>query len=195
MAGRPRTVRDHIAWAYANLARAHAALDDGVQVYSTKHHVIWNRTYSGLTSGTIAIRSLYHDERLKMFVPQACCYCGSREALCADHLIPRVEGGPDDADNLVWACKSCNSSKCGRDLLAWMLTKNRFPSILLLRRYLKLVVRYCDAHELMDRDLEDIPSRGLPFDLRLLPHQFPDLADLTLWVLPTDTSIGRRRLR
>jgi hypothetical protein len=24
------TVREHVAWSYANLARAHAALDDGV---------------------------------------------------------------------------------------------------------------------------------------------------------------------
>ena len=42
-----------------------------------------------------------------------CRYCG-RCAEHVDHVIPRCQGGPDDLDNLVAACASCNLSKGGR---------------------------------------------------------------------------------
>ncbi|MCP4609013.1 MAG: HNH endonuclease [Planctomycetes bacterium] len=114
------------------------------------------------------MQSLYNDERLKMTFPQACYYCGSRDNLTVDHLIPRIKGGPDESDNLIWACRSCNSSKQGRDMLTWMQGKNTFPSLLLLRRYSKIVARYCEASNLMSIDLSDAETMEIPFDLSLL---------------------------
>jgi len=43
----------------------------------------------------------------------ACRYCG-QEAMQADHVIPRSQGGTDIPDNLVAACEYCNKSKGGR---------------------------------------------------------------------------------
>lgn len=43
-----------------------------------------------------------------------CVYCGSGEKLCVDHAMPVQLGGGDDPDNLVTACKQCNSGKAGR---------------------------------------------------------------------------------
>jgi hypothetical protein len=46
-----------------------------------------------------------------------CRYCGSKspEAILeVDHVIPRVGGGSDDADNLVTACYACNRGKGAR---------------------------------------------------------------------------------
>jgi 5-methylcytosine-specific restriction endonuclease McrA len=43
-----------------------------------------------------------------------CVYCGATEKLCIDHLIPVLRGGDNEPDNLVVACKSCNSGKAGR---------------------------------------------------------------------------------
>lgn len=45
-----------------------------------------------------------------------CEYCLARESVFnfsheVDHFIPISEGGADDLDNLVLACKSCNSYK------------------------------------------------------------------------------------
>ena len=41
----PMTVREQIAWSYANLARAHAALEDGVEQYKkflpVNHNVVY----------------------------------------------------------------------------------------------------------------------------------------------------------
>lgn len=41
----------------------------------------------------------------------SCQYCGSKEDLTVDHLIPRSRGGRSVWDNLVTACKPCNSRK------------------------------------------------------------------------------------
>ena len=49
-----------------------------------------------------------------------CLYCGKEtlpfggneeDAFVVDHLIPRIKGGTNDINNLVPACKSCNSKK------------------------------------------------------------------------------------
>lgn len=40
-----------------------------------------------------------------------CQYCGSRDDLQADHVIPEALGGPTSLWNLVTACRTCNSGK------------------------------------------------------------------------------------
>jgi 5-methylcytosine-specific restriction endonuclease McrA len=43
-----------------------------------------------------------------------CQYCGHRERLTLDHVVPRSRGGPDSWDNLVAACVPCNNRKGNR---------------------------------------------------------------------------------
>ena len=78
-----------------------------------------------------------HDERQKL--TGKCVYCNG-PGTSVDHLIPRLAGGPDSADNLVTACKSCNSSKGGRDLYDWASRQEFFP-LGVTRRYLVLAWR------------------------------------------------------
>ena len=41
-----------------------------------------------------------------------CVYCGAAEGpMHLDHIIPRSQGGPDTAANLIVACASCNSRR------------------------------------------------------------------------------------
>ncbi len=46
-----------------------------------------------------------------------CCYCGKNlrtvpaSDINLDHLTPRIEGGSNEATNLITACRSCNSSR------------------------------------------------------------------------------------
>ena len=42
-----------------------------------------------------------------------CVYCGNSniKTLTLDHVIPQSKGGKDSWDNLVTACRSCNSEK------------------------------------------------------------------------------------
>jgi hypothetical protein len=49
-----------------------------------------------------------------------CAYCGRTGDLTLDHVIPRSQGGPNDARNLVMACNSCNSSKGDRTPAEWL---------------------------------------------------------------------------
>lgn len=192
----PATVREQIAASYAMLGRAHAALKDGRTQYTKTDHMIHAKLKKRLVDGTMKMRSLYDDERTKMTEAQACCYCGATSDLCLDHLIPRMRGGPDSPENLVTACRSCNSSKGGRDMLEWMERKNRFPPLLLLRRYIKVVAKHCEVQSEMETALDSLDTvRDRPFDVRRLPIEFPPLEALTLWVRPAETEESAARTR
>lgn len=48
-----------------------------------------------------------------------CVYCLA-PATQRDHVVPLIAGGTNDIDNIVPACKSCNSSKNAKPLLVWL---------------------------------------------------------------------------
>lgn len=126
----------------------------------------------------------FEDEAFEKMKRNTCCYCGKEEAT-RDHLIPRSKVGFDlGSDNLIQACKSCNSSKSDRDLFEWMEVRGDFPSILVLRQYLKLIRCYCESRDLMGMPIDQTPV-DLPFDLGSLPISYtsdwPKITDLKLW--------------
>lgn len=49
-----------------------------------------------------------------------CAYCNQRSPLTMDHVDPLSRGGAHDPDNIVAACKSCNSSKHDTPLALWL---------------------------------------------------------------------------
>ena len=186
--GQPTTVREQIVASYAMLGRAHAALRDGRTRYTRTHHMIHANLRKGLVNGTIKMRSLYDDERTKMTEAQGCYYCGSTDNLCMDHVFPKMRGGSDNPENFVTACRSCNSSKGSRDMLEWMGRKGRFPALLLLRRYIKVVTKHCEEQAVMDTPLDSLDTaRDMPFEVRKLIGKFRPLDALTLWVQPPAT--------
>ena len=182
MARSRSTVGELLYWCYANLAMAHAALDGGATAYGRQHYMVRTRLLNGLTEGTMTVGSLVDDDRLKLVLPRACCYCGAGERLSVDHLIPVSRGGPESADNIVWACAPCNSSKGAGDVLRWYAGRREFPPLLLLRRYLKLAIGYCAARNLLGTPLAELPE--IPFDLASVPESFPPPGELILWRVP-----------
>jgi len=160
---------------------AHSAVSAKLEKYGRVQFMIRSRLYKGLMSKSMSIGPLADDDRLKMVLPQACCYCGSRESLSVDHLISTKKRGKNCGDNLVWACRSCNSSKSARDVLEWLAVRGKFPPLLLLRRYLKLAIEYCQERELMDVQISEAPD--LPFSLSLVPLNFPPPLELELWIV------------
>ena len=40
-----------------------------------------------------------------------CLYCGSKDNLTIDHVVPKSQGGRDSWDNLATACQKCNAKK------------------------------------------------------------------------------------
>jgi hypothetical protein len=120
-----------------------------------------------------------------MILPQACCYCGSLGPLAADHLIPTKRGGANTGDNLVWACRGCNSSKCATDVLEWLGKRGAFPPLLLLRRYLKLATEIAQEREIMQTPIAE--AGELPFALTAIPKYYPPPGELRLWIVPLVT--------
>ena len=112
------------------------------------------------------------DERRKLTA--GCIYC-SGPADSIDHLIPRLLNGPDSADNLVPACKSCNSSKGARDLFEWAERKRFFP-LAATRRYLALAWRWCVRAGVLDATLEELRVLRPPFQTNGLPWHLAKLA-------------------
>lgn len=49
----------------------------------------------------------------------ACVYCGSTSALQYDHLVPRSQGGADDARSIVRCCRRCNVTRQDKPLAEW----------------------------------------------------------------------------
>ena len=59
------------------------------------------------------------DETLEYFNNE-CAYCGDSESgLAQEHVIPVSKGGPYTQENIIPACKSCNSSKHVTELEEW----------------------------------------------------------------------------
>ena len=180
----PKTVGELLHWSYANLAMSHSAVTDKLGKHGRTQFMIRSGLYYGLNKGTKKIGPLAEDERLKMILPQACCYCGSREYLSVDHLIPTHSGGPNTGDNLVWACRPCNSSKRAQDVLIWLAGRGEFPPLLLLRRYLKLAIEISRERDLMATPIAEAPD--LPFALGSIPTWYPAPKELRLWVVALD---------
>lgn len=170
-----------ICWSYANLAMAHHAISHQESAYSRLSFSIRSRLFAGLMSGKMKLGPILDDERVKIEYSDVCAYCGNRTDVSIDHLIPKIANGSNSADNLVRACKHCNSSKGGRDLLEWHYKHNEFPSLLVLRRYLKLVYSYCDEQNLLDLSIDDALSMTLPFNLKLIPIDYPIPDKLVLY--------------
>lgn len=56
-------------------------------------------------------------DRAAALLDGACSYCGSTDNLTLDHVVPLARGGQHRVENLVAACKPCNSRKHAREEL------------------------------------------------------------------------------
>ena len=163
-----------------NLAMAHTAVDRKQEKYATFNYMIRAKLFKGLIEGTMNIRTIFDDEKIKLFSGNRCNYCGSTEKLALDHIFPQKLGGKDVGDNLIYACRSCNSSKGKKDMMEWMGSKSTFPPLMTLRRYLKLAILYCIDNELMECSVNAIKNRRLPFNIGCVPVSYPKPSELVL---------------
>jgi len=74
-------------------------------------------------------------ESVKSLFEYKCAYCGVKTKLTQEHIIPVSVGGGYTADNIIPACKSCNSKKRAQPFSEWypeqeFYNKNREELIL-----------------------------------------------------------------
>jgi len=175
-------VKNLLFWSYANLAMAHTAVDRKQEKYVPFNYMIRAKLFKGLMDGSMNIRTIFDDEKIKLLSGNKCSYCGATDDLALDHIFPQKYGGKDAGDNLIYACRSCNSSKGKKDLMEWMEYKDSFPPLMILRRYLKLVVTYCIEKKLMESQVKDLVNNNLPFKIEFIPVTYPKPHNLTLVV-------------
>jgi hypothetical protein len=66
---------------------------------------------------TVSIPPTAGWEKALRLYSHACAYCGRKGAdLTEDHVVALSQGGDHSCENIVPACLSCNSKKCGRAL-------------------------------------------------------------------------------
>lgn len=53
------------------------------------------------------------------YFQQSCAYCGKTGELTVEHIIPVSKFGANKIYNVVPACRTCNCSKCDKDILEW----------------------------------------------------------------------------
>jgi hypothetical protein len=95
-----KTVKEILFWSYANLAMAHTAVDRKQEKYITFNYMVRAKLFKGLTEGTMNIRTLIDDEKVKLLSGNKCSYCGATENLALDHIFAKKMGGKDAGDNL-----------------------------------------------------------------------------------------------
>jgi hypothetical protein len=174
------TVRELIYYSYANLAMAHTAINKKQEKYGTFNYMIRAKLFKGPKEGTMNMRTIFDDEKIKLRTGQICNYCGSAEKLALDHIFPQKYGGLDNAENLIFACRICNSSKGKKDLMEWMSFRGQFLPLMIIRRYLKLTFNYCNDKGLLDKKIEELKEMELPFKIDLLPISYPNPNELIL---------------
>ena len=60
--------------------------------------------------------------KCKLHFDNGCAYCGKKLPLSQDHFIPIVDGGEYTHNNIIPACRSCNSSKGAKSFFTWYPT-------------------------------------------------------------------------
>lgn len=168
------TLKEHLFYAYANLAMAHTAIEKKQIKFDRFNYMIRAKLYKGLLTGQMNVGTLFDDEKIKLSHGTKCNYCNSTEQLALDHILAQKLGGKDNGDNLIYACKTCNSSKGKKDLMEWMIFREEeFLPLMIIRRYLKLVIIYCQENNLMDLKISEIELDKVPFRVLLIPVKYP----------------------
>ena len=176
----PQTTRQLLHVAYARMWRHNMVLRGGVprSAATVKARKLLEQLDAGQKS--IVEFSATAAERRKK--NPTCAYC-SAEGSVSDHLIPRLRGGPEDADNHVPACRSCNSSKGSKDVFAWAASKGFFP-LEIGKRYIRLAWLWSSRMGLLDASIDDLRAAEPPFLINLpwtdeLPIRRPQPAPLS----------------
>lgn len=91
-------------------------------------------------------------ELAKAYFSDTCAYCGKNGILTKDHIDPLANGGRLIIQNVVPACRSCNSSKKDHQWLSWFqkqsfYNKDRARKI---SDYVSFVLNYSPAQRYSD---------------------------------------------
>ena len=93
-----------------------------VTIVSNYDRIIRSPSFSMKLPSVIALKNYVNPRsnpnftRFNVFLRDkfSCQYCGNKNELTFDHLLPWSRGGKTDCDNVVTSCSECNVEKGGR---------------------------------------------------------------------------------
>ena len=84
-----------------------------------------------------------------------CQYCGSKENLEIDHIIPLSKGGTNEDDNLITCCHNCNKLKSDKDFdVFFNENKNLFKNLDRVSKILDRVSNFSETLEEKEKEIE-----------------------------------------
>lgn len=165
------TVSDNIFWAYSMLSISRQIVKDRKQGKADRFEggrYKWaNIETSRYQEQKRNISTLDRDDALAQDGIKVCAHCGASESVFHwDHLIPKSRlVGEYIALNQVRSCAACNLSRGNFDLMQWHRQHSTFPTLGVLRRYLKLCYSYAKSYNYLATPADEAVANGLPFDL------------------------------
>ena len=150
--GYVKTIREEIYYEYAKL------ISRSVYGGKLERGFITNR-FKDLRDSKITMSGTIREWQKEQELPKACVFCGSKENLQSDHLIPKSRGGSDSADNLVLSCASCNASRNDRGIFEWLglKEKDNIPR-LVAGKYLKELFGLHERKNTLDISTSELQS-------------------------------------
>ena len=93
-----------------------------VEVLATYDEIIHSPNFELRLPSVISLKQYVHADRnlaftrFNLFLRDgfSCVYCGAKNDLTFDHVLPRSMGGRTSWENIVTACSPCNMKKGGR---------------------------------------------------------------------------------
>lgn len=128
-----KTIRDEIFWQYAKLISKSAGFGINNRRFQMSRFI---KLRDGKINWSNEIREWVKEHEKK----NECIFCGDKQKLTTEHLLPRSRDGPDSTSNVIRICQKCNSSKGDKRLYEWftLSNKDKIPRIA-EGKYLKLL--------------------------------------------------------
>lgn len=195
-----KTVEDHVFWSYAMLSVTRQIMQDRISGKPDRlagGRTKWaNIEMTKYQQQRRNISTLDRDDALAQDGIKVCAHCGTiAPKFQWDHLIPQSRlVGEYVALNQVRSCPHCNTSRGNKDLMFWHRQNQTFPTLGVLRRYLKLCYHYAKHGGYLSVPSADAVRDGLPFDPRYFPRKFPKVEQLVWdYAHPGGTGIPAKR--
>jgi hypothetical protein len=166
-----KTIRDLIYYQYSKIiAKRAMKASDGKEAKSS-HYGFIRKTFMDFKNGKMSWSDIIREDWQFVESDKECIYCGSREDLQKEHIVPksiRIKDNCSSCDviqgihNQIWGCRNCNSIKSTLGLYSFYRSKypdeKKFYDLipaLLEKKYLKTIYNCHEcAHTLDAGDLD-----------------------------------------
>jgi 5-methylcytosine-specific restriction endonuclease McrA len=176
------SIEDMIFYQYAKIiVKSAKKFDDGESAKKNDFGLIHNR-FKDLKSGKIVWSDILREDMQFVESDKKCFYCGDVDSITKEHIVPRSFAinercGTCDAiqsvHNIIWACKSCNSSKGTKGLYHYYQEKlsgdkkfyDHIPT-LLEKKYLKTIYRCHQCNGTLKIKQENLTALDIDIDFK-----------------------------